>query len=68
MFQRFDEDTKKVLKRAKIEMQELKHPFVGTEHLLLSILKLNDLKITNKLKELILKKLHELSIILYWFV
>jgi len=51
MFQRFDEDAKKILKRAKIEMQELKHPFVGTEHLLLSILKLNDLKITKKLNE-----------------
>ena len=51
MFQRFDEDSKKVLKKAKLEMQELKHPFVGSEHLLLSILKNKDLKITNKLNE-----------------
>ncbi len=52
MFQRFDEETRKILKKAKLEMQELKHPFVGTEHLLLSILSFKDLKITKKLNEL----------------
>ena len=51
MFQRFDEEAKKVLKKAKLEMQELKHPFVGSEHLLLSILSFNNLKITQKLNE-----------------
>ena len=51
MFQRFDEESKKILKKAKLEMQELKHPFVGTEHLLLSILNFQELKITNKLNE-----------------
>ena len=51
MFQRFDEESKKILKKAKLEMQELKHPFVGTEHLLLSILKFQELKITKKLNE-----------------
>lgn len=49
MFQKFDEDTKKVLKMAKYEMQELKHAFVGSEHLLLSILSNKNLDITRKL-------------------
>ena len=43
MFQRFDEESRKVLKKAKIEMQDMKHPFVGTEHFMLSILKNKDL-------------------------
>ncbi len=51
MFQKFDEECKKILKKAKLEMQQLKHPFVGTEHLLLSILSNKDLKITLKLNE-----------------
>ena len=46
MFQKFSEDTKKILKRSKKEMQELKHPFVGTEHFILSCLKNKDLEIT----------------------
>ena len=49
MFQKFSEDTKKILKRSKKEMQELKHPFVGTEHLILSILNYKDLEITKLL-------------------
>lgn len=51
MFQRFDEESRKILKKAKQEMQGLKHPFVGTEHLLLSILSNKNLKITKKLNE-----------------
>ena len=51
MYQKFDENTKKILKRSKLEMQKLKHPFVGTEHLILSILSFNDLDITKRLKE-----------------
>ena len=51
MFQRFDEECKKILKKAKLEMQELKHPFVGTEHVLLSILSNPNLGITIKLNE-----------------
>ena len=50
MFQRFDEESKKVLKKAKLEMQELKHPYVSSEHLLLSILK-NKNEVSEKLKE-----------------
>jgi len=38
MFQKFDEESQKVLLCAKKEMQELKHDYVGTEHLLLAIL------------------------------
>lgn len=46
MFSRFDEDTQKVLLMAKKEMLELKHPYVGSEHLLLSILRRTELSIT----------------------
>ena len=42
MFQKFDEEAQKVLKIAKKEMQELKHEYVGTEHLMLGILKENN--------------------------
>ncbi|MDE5587415.1 MAG: ATP-dependent Clp protease ATP-binding subunit, partial [Bacilli bacterium] len=41
MFSRFSEDAQKVLLGAKREMQNLKHPYVGSEHLILSILKNN---------------------------
>ena len=46
MFQKFSEESKKILKRSKKEMQALKHPFVGTEHLILSCLSFKDLEIT----------------------
>ena len=42
MFQKFDEEAQKVLKIAKKEMQELKHEYVGTEHLMIGILKCNN--------------------------
>ncbi|MBR3660313.1 MAG: hypothetical protein IKN63_00220 [Bacilli bacterium] len=51
MQENFSEELRKILKNAKREMQELKHPFVGSEHLILSILKNKDLNITLKLKE-----------------
>ena len=38
MFGNFKEDARKVLVNAKKEMYELKHPYVSSEHLLLSIL------------------------------
>lgn len=38
MFIKFSEEAQKVLKNAKKEMQRLKHSFVGSEHLVLSIL------------------------------
>ena len=34
----FDEDSQKILVDAKKEMYNLKHPYVGSEHLLLAIL------------------------------
>lgn len=49
MFGNFTEEAKKIIVGAKIEMKELKHPYVGSEHLMLSILK-NDKKIAEKLK------------------
>jgi len=50
MFGKFTEESRKALTIAKEEMSKLKHPFVGSEHLLLGILSLkNDL--TNRLKK-----------------
>ena len=43
MFGKFDEESQKALKLAKKEMQELKHEYVGTEHLMLGILKSNNM-------------------------
>lgn len=50
MFGNFNEEARKVMKDAKKEMFELKHPYVGSEHLFLSILK-NNKNISDKLKE-----------------
>ncbi len=47
----FDEDSQKILVDAKKEMYDLKHPYVGSEHLLLAILKNKDLEITKFLNE-----------------
>lgn len=41
MFVNFNEETKHIIKVAEKEMYELYHPYVGTEHLLLAILKEN---------------------------
>jgi ATP-dependent Clp protease ATP-binding subunit ClpC len=49
MFGKFTEEAQKVLIIAKKEMQELKHPYVGSEHLLLAILKENN-SVSSKLK------------------
>lgn len=51
MFSKFDEQAKKVLVNMQKEMAMLKHPYIGSEHLFLSILKLgekDDIKLLNK--------------------
>ena len=50
MYNSFTEEARKILMSAKEEMKKLKHPYVGSEHLLLSILK-DDNEISSKLKE-----------------
>ena len=50
MFGNFKEDARKVLVTAKKEMYELRHPYIGSEHLLLAIIKENQ-NIAKKLKE-----------------
>jgi len=50
MYNSFTEEARKILMRAKEEMKKLKHPYVGSEHLLLSILKDNN-EISEKLKD-----------------
>ena len=50
MFGRFSEEAQKVLVMANKEMSELKHPYVGSEHLFLAILKQNS-EIASKLKK-----------------
>lgn len=42
MLSKFSEEAQKVLISAKFEMSDLRHPYVGSEHLLLSILKENN--------------------------
>lgn len=51
MFSKFDEDAQKILLMAKKEMISLKHPYVGSEHLLLSILHNIDLEVTKILND-----------------
>ena len=46
MFSKFDENAQKIIILAKKEMKLLKHPYVGTEHLLLAILSVDDCEIT----------------------
>ena len=50
MFGNFTEDARKILVDAKKEMHDLNHPYVGSEHLMLSILK-SDNSVSQKLKE-----------------
>jgi ATPases with chaperone activity, ATP-binding subunit len=50
MFHNFSEEARKIMALAKEEMCELKHPYVGSEHLLLALLK-KKTSISNKLKE-----------------
>lgn len=49
MFGKFNEEAQKVLVLAKKEMSDLKHPYVGSEHLLLAILKFDN-DISKKMK------------------
>ena len=51
MFSKFSEESQKVLLQAKKEMTMLKHPYVGSEHLLLAILANKESNLTNKLNE-----------------
>ena len=51
MFSKFDEEAQKILIMAKKEMSDLCHPYVGSEHLLLSILHCVNLEITKMLME-----------------
>lgn len=46
MFSKFSEDAQKVLLMTKVEMMELKHPYVSSEHLLLAILHNNKFEVT----------------------
>ena len=50
MYNNFTEESRKILMSAKEEMKELKHPYVGSEHLLLAILK-DDNEVSKRLKE-----------------
>lgn len=52
MFMEFSEECQKVLLQAKREMKKLKHPYVGSEHFLLAILKMSEHPITMKFSKL----------------
>ena len=49
MFSKFTEEAQKILVLAKNEMVSLKHPYVGSEHLLLAILKNKNNEVAKKL-------------------
>ena len=51
MFSNFTENAQKVILMAKREMFELKHPYVGSEHLLLAILKNKNSEISGFLEK-----------------
>ena len=42
MMSNFSEEAQNVLNGAKEEMMGLKHPYIGTEHLILSILRVDN--------------------------
>ncbi len=50
MFGNFKEDTREVLMEAKVQKSLFKHPYVGSEHLVLAILN-SDNEVSSKLKE-----------------
>ena len=50
MIGNFNEEAQQILVNAKNEMINLKHPYIGTEHLVLSILHTNN-KISEKLEK-----------------
>ncbi len=50
MFSNFTEEARKILNEAKLEMKNLKHPYVGSEHLMLAILKSKN-NISERLKD-----------------
>ncbi|MBR1377097.1 MAG: ATP-dependent Clp protease ATP-binding subunit [Bacilli bacterium] len=50
MFGNFTEEARKILVNAKKEVSQLKHPYVGSEHMMLAILK-DDNNVSKKLKE-----------------
>ena len=50
MFNKFTEEAKKVISLSKKEMIQLKHPYLGSEHIMLGILK-NDNSVSNILKK-----------------
>ncbi len=50
MFGDYEEEARKVLVDAKKEMQQLNHPYISSEHLLLALMK-NDKEISKKLKK-----------------
>jgi len=51
MFSKFNEEARKILTNARKEMVELRHAYVGSEHLVLAILNNKNSSLTKKLKE-----------------
>lgn len=50
MFSKFSEEVQKILVLSRKEMQDLKHPYIGSEHLMLAILN-NENDVSKKLHE-----------------
>lgn len=51
MFSKYDEEARKVLLNMQKEMVSLKHPYIGSEHLLLSLLKYGDKSFISKFSD-----------------
>ena len=51
MFSKFSEEAQKSLLLAREEMIKLRHPYIGSEHLLLAILSNKNLPITKMLSK-----------------
>lgn len=51
MFSKYDEEARKVLLNMQKEMVSLKHPYIGSEHLLLSLLKYGDRSFIKKFSD-----------------
>lgn len=64
MFVNFSEETRHLLKQAERERQQLNHPYVGSEHLLLSILKDSKLVPLLKKHKITYKKFKEKLVLL----
>ena len=64
MISNFNEEAQEIMIKAKLEMLELRHPYVGTEHLVLAILHSDNEVSKNLIKVKVVKKVNFFSTLL----